>query len=326
MLRRIVIGVGVLIALLVALPVLSALISLDWSRAHTKATEALPLFTESPGDGLVRIPAGGLEFRARVAGLRSDGPNVVLLHGFPATSAMWVPVIDALAAQGYRVVAYDQRGYSPGARPEGVAAYTVDHTSDDVVAVADAVGFDRFHLIGHDWGCVAGWVTAVRHPERIVSFGGISIPHVGAMIDELSGELPTYIRIFNLPGVSELTLSAAGFRQLGRALPDVEPLHAEAVAALSEPGALTGALNWYRAIPRSFGSLEVDSYAVDLPVLFVWGEREPWVTPERLDAQRALMRGPYEEVELDAGHWVVEDQPDAVVGHLLAHLARAEAG
>ncbi len=324
MFRRVAIALALLIGLLIAVPVISSLASLDWTRSYTHATGALPVISDSIDAGLIRIPANGFEFRARVAGMQSDGENVILLHGFPATSAMWAPVIDALAEQGYRVVAYDQRGYSPGARPEGVAAYTVDRTSDDVIAVADALGFERFHLVGHDWGSVAGWVTAVRYPERLLSWSGMSIPHVGAMIDDLTSELPTYIRIFNLPGVSELTLSVAGFHQLRRSLPKVEPLHSDAIAALSEPGALTGALNWYRAIPLSFGALEVDSYEVELPVLFVWGKREAWVTKERLEAQRALMRGPYEELELDAGHWVVEDQPDAVIAGLLAHLARVD--
>jgi len=146
------------------------------------------------------------------------------------------------------------------------------------------------------------------------------------MADELSGELPLYIRIFNLPGVSETTLSFAGFRGLHGFLPQVEPMHTDAVAALTEPGALTGALNWYRAISRSFGALAVDSFEIDRPVLFVWGEREPWVTPARLERQQALMRGPYEELMVDAGHWVVEDQPDAVVAAVLAHLARVDGG
>lgn len=323
--RRLGIGLLVLLALAIALPVASSLASLDWSREHSAATRALPRLSRETDRGLVRIPARGMEFRARVAGLRSDGPGVILLHGFPATSAMWVPVIDELADRGYRVVAYDQRGYSPDARPEGVSAYTIEQPADDVMTVADAVGFDDFHLIGHDWGCVAGWVAAVRHPERLRSWSGLSIPHPGAMIEELSGELPTYIRIFNLPGVSELTMSAGGFRGLRGSLPEVEPLRTEAVAALSEPGALTGALNWYRAIPESFGTLQVDSYAIELPVLFVWGEREAWVTPARLEAQRGLMQGPYEELELDAGHWVLEARPEAVTDRLIAHLEQVDA-
>ena len=97
------------------------------------------------------------------------GPGLFLLHGFPVTSAMWEPLIAPAAAAGYRVIAFDQRGYSPGARPAGVDAYRVDRTLEDVLAVADAAGFERFHLVGHDWGCVVGWRAAVSHLEQVAA-------------------------------------------------------------------------------------------------------------------------------------------------------------
>jgi pimeloyl-ACP methyl ester carboxylesterase len=322
--RRIVYAVLLLLVLAVAIPVLGSLAALDWSRSHSGATAALPVFGPDVDAGLVRIPANGLEFRARVAGMRGDGPGLILLHGFPATSAMWLPVMEAARARGYRVVAYDQRGYSPGARPDGIAAYTIDHPAADVLAIADAVGFEDFHLVGHDWGCVAGWVATLQHPDRIRSWTALSIPYPGAMIDELRAGLPTYIRILNLPGVSEVLLSLRDFRRLRSSLPDVEALRADAVAALSEPGALTGALDWYRAIPASFAALRPDSWELHTSTVFLWGAREGWVTPERLERQRALMRGPYEALELDAGHWVVEDQTRVVIDRILAHLERVD--
>ena len=165
MLRRIGIALLALVGLGVAVLVGGSLLSLDWGRAHSARTQQLPLLGDSTGQGLVRIAANGLEFRARVAGLGSGGPGLVLLHGYPVTSAMWEPLLAPAAAAGYRVIAFDQRGYSPGARPEGVEAYRIDRMVEDVVAVADAAGFEDFHLVGHDWGCVVGWIVAVRHPE-----------------------------------------------------------------------------------------------------------------------------------------------------------------
>ena len=100
---------------------------------------------------------------------KGTGDPVILLHGFPETSAMWTPLIEAAASDGFRVVAFDQRGYSPGARPDDVAAYAVPALVDDVLAVADALGFQRFHLVGHDWGCVVGWSVASLHPDRVTS-------------------------------------------------------------------------------------------------------------------------------------------------------------
>ena len=104
------------------------------------------------------VRANGMVFTCRRAG-PATGEPVILLHGFPETSHMWSGLLPALAAAGYRCIAPDQRGYSEGARPEGVEHYATTALVADVLAIADAEGFDRFHLIGHDWGAVVGWRT-----------------------------------------------------------------------------------------------------------------------------------------------------------------------
>lgn len=324
MVRRILVAVLVLVGLALGTLVAGSLLSLDWSRAHSARSAALPRLADASSGGLVRIEANGLVFRARVAGRGGSGPGLVLLHGYPATSAMWEPLIAPAAERGYRVIAFDQRGYSPGARPAGVGAYRLDELVRDVLAVADAAGFRDFHLVGHDWGCVVGWITAVRHPERIRSFAGLSIPHPGPMIQQLRGDLPTYIKVFNTPWLPELLFSFGDFALLRRGLPDVAARD-EYVAMLAEPGALSATLNWYRAIPSSLESFTGESFDVRPPALFLWGRREGWVNAERLEKQRALARGPYHELELDAGHWVMEEQTQAVVERILAHLAAADA-
>src|SRR3990172_1122388 len=126
MARRILIAGFALVCLGLGVIVAGSLLSLDWSRTHSARTASLPLLSDSISHGLVRIEANGLVFRARVAGLDSDGPGLILLHGYPETSAMWEPLIAAAAARGYRLIAFDQRGYSPGARPRGVEAYRID--------------------------------------------------------------------------------------------------------------------------------------------------------------------------------------------------------
>ena len=139
----------------IVLLICSSLLSLDWRRRPRAETEALPVLRDANGqpDGLVQIDVGELRFRARVANLAAPGDTLILLHGFPQTSAAWEPVIEAAVAKGYRVVAFDQRGYSPGARPTARDSYALDKLIGDVLAVADVVGADRFHLAGHDWGC-----------------------------------------------------------------------------------------------------------------------------------------------------------------------------
>src|SRR5947208_11715275 len=117
---------------------------------------------------VVEVPVGSMTFRTRAAG-PDDGELVLLLHGFPQSSAEWNAQLDALAAAGYRAIAPDQRGYSPGARPDGVESYTVEHLVADALGIADHFGGRRFHLVGHDWGAIVAWFTAIEHPSRLKS-------------------------------------------------------------------------------------------------------------------------------------------------------------
>ena len=323
--KRIGLAVAALVGLAMAAVAASSLLSLDWSRSHTAATAALPRVSGALQDGLVQIDARGMTFRARVAGAGNTGAGVILLHGFPETSAMWGPLLDAVAGAGHRVVGFDQRGYSPGARPEGVEAYLVPELVADVTAIADAVGFERFHLVGHDWGCIVGWSVVISHPERVLTWSGLSIPHPGTLLANLREELPAYIRVFTAPLVPETLLSVGGLANLRESYPNsTDAQRAEYVAVFSEPGALTGALDWYRAITLGLDGPDAGSLEgpVATPTLFLWGEREGWVTDEALARQRELVIGPYEELEVDAAHFVMQQQPAQVTEAVLAHIAR----
>ncbi len=238
---------------------------------------------------------------------------------------MWSPLIDAAAADGFRVVAFDQRGYSPGARPDAVSAYTVPELTDDVLAVADAVGFERFHLAGHAWGCVVGWSVAARHRDRVISWAALSIPHPGAL-ESVGDEPPAYIRFFQTPWLPELLMT-----WMFAVMPDDAEGYATApgqrdeyIAVFSEPGALTAALNWYRAIDASIAAAGRDLPAVEPPVLFVWGSGEFWVDDAARERQRALMPDRYTELEVDAGHFLIDEQEAQVVDAVLAHMRSAQ--
>jgi pimeloyl-ACP methyl ester carboxylesterase len=323
---RIALAIGGIVLLGLAIVAVSVLLSLDWDRTHREATARLPQLAEVAGTSeaaLVQIDANGMTFRARVAGLANDGPGLLLLHGFPETSAMWSPLIPAAAEAGYRVIAFDQRGYSPGARPDGVEAYVVSELVADVIAVADAAGFERFHLVGHDWGCVVGWGVAIRHPARLLSWTGLSIPHPGALAEELRKARPAYIRIFTAPLVPEAMLAwndFAGLRE-GSYAHAAPAQREEYLAVFSEPGALTAALDWYRAITTSLAGPGADVGPVQgVPTLFLWGTREGWVSDRRLALQRELVNAPYDERELEAGHFLMQDRPAEVVAAVLAQL------
>jgi len=325
-LRRLLLVVGFLLAGVAAVLVAGSLLSLDWERQHAARTAALPLLTPGQADGLVLIPANGMDFRARVAGLGNTGPGLILLHGFPETSAMWTPLIPVAVAAGYRVVAFDQRGYSPGARPEGIEPYRVPELIGDVLGVADALGFERFHLVGHDWGCVVGWGVAIQSPERLRSWTGLSIPHPGTLLADLRREPPTYIKVFTVRRLPELLFTFNGLAALlgGESEGVTAEQRDEYLAVFSEPGALTGALNWYRAIAGSLDAGDDVAGPVQVPTLFLWGTREGWVTEDALERQRALAAGPYAELELDAGHFLMRDQPEAVTVAVMEHLGQAD--
>ncbi len=213
-------GAGVaLIVALSGLVLLSSRFSLDDDYRHTRRSQALPRWSPGTSDGPVRISAGGMVFRARVAGLGGPGPAVILLHGFPETSIMWEPLIRAADAMGFRVVAFDQRGYSPGARPDAVDAYRLPELVADLFSVADAVGFERFHLVGHDWGAVVGWVAAGQDRDRVLSYASLSIPHPGAIgVANADRGTPGYVRFFQMTGVPETLFTAGGLFLMQRGL------------------------------------------------------------------------------------------------------------
>jgi len=272
------------------------------------------------------IAANGFTFHCRECGPEGGEP-VILLHGFPESSRMWTPLLPVLAEAGYRVLAPDQRGYSPGARPEGIDNYRYANLASDVTALADAVGFERFHLVGHDWGAGAGWAVVARSPERIASWAALSVPHVAAFgrairEDEDQAKRSTYITFFQQPGVAEAALSANDFEGLKNVWSaSSEEEKAEYLALFSQPGALTAALNWYRG-SRGIDpdDPEVQFGDVTTPTLLVWGNRDQAIGRKGVEDAAAYMKGPYKFVELDAGHWLIQEKPDEVIAELTGHL------
>ncbi len=323
--RRIALGLVALVIAAFLILWIGSKIGLDYDRAHSAATAKLPVVLTNSPDGLVRIPAGGMEFRARVAGLSNTGPAILMLHGFPETSAMWKPLIDRAAGLGYRVVAFDQRGYSPGARPTEVEDYILTEMVQDVVNVADAVGFENFHLVGHDWGAVVGWLTTASHPERIRSWSALSIPHSGVFIQSMKEDLPAYIDVFNIPVLADAIFTFNGLMLLESGNFSVLSEGDEYRAVLSEPGALRAAIHWYRALRPSIVAAGDIPLEIRPPTLFIGGSQDPWSTRPERARQADLIKGPFTEMDLEAGHYLMDEQPEVVMEAILAHLAGAEA-
>jgi pimeloyl-ACP methyl ester carboxylesterase len=266
----------------------------------------------------------------------ADGRLVVLLHGFPEFWYGWRHQIDALADAGYRVVVPDQRGYNLSDKPKGRAAYDIDHLARDVVGLVDGIGRQTFRLVGHDWGAGVGWWIALRHPERLERFVALSAPHPAVWIDAMRNnpeqrKKSWYVRAFRIPWLPEFLLRQRNFKGLADALRESRRPGAcsdEDLAkyreAWSRPGALTGMINWYRALlakpvpPTLPGPVKV-------PTLIVWGRDDKYGIPELAERSGRLCDdGPV--VYLDATHWVQHDEPERVNELLLEFLAGPASG
>lgn len=273
------------------------------------------------------LQVGAHRFDAEVDG-PADGPVVFLLHGWPQTPACWDDVVPALVAAGRRVVAPAQRGYSPGARPTAVTAYRLDELVADVLGMADALGVQRFDVVGHDWGGAVAWALAAQHPDRIRTLTSLSTPHPAAMLSALprSAQLlrSSYIPFLQLPWLPERVLLAAGGAPLRAALlrSGLDEDRADAyVRAMGEDGTLTAALSWYRAAGASPAQLRAVG-PISVPTTYIWGSADPALGRTAAESTGRSVTGPYRFHPLaGASHWLPERHSDEVLPPLLERLA-----
>jgi len=272
----------------------------------------------------------GLTFDAWVAG-PSGGALVLLLHGYPQSRHTWRDQVPALAAAGYRAVAPDQRGYSPGARPDpaDLANYHFDRLIGDAIELADACGQAgrQFHLVGHDWGGQVAWGVADRHADRLASLTILSRPHPAAFLQALQApdgdqkHRSRHHRAFLSPDTAALLL-ADDARRLRRNLGEAGvPAAAveDYVAVLGNAEAMEAALAWY----RSQAGLRAAIGAIAVPTLYIWGDSDATVGRAAAEGTAAFVRGPYRfEMLPGIGHFLTDQASARVTALLLAHLAR----
>jgi pimeloyl-ACP methyl ester carboxylesterase len=279
-----------------------------------------------PGE-IQQVDVGDLTFDVRVDG-PEEGRPVLLLHGFPQTSLSWAAVTPLLTRAGLRTYAPDQLGYSPGARPGEVDAYSTPNLTQVTADLMTALGVDRADVVGHDWGANVAWALAGWHPDRVRSLTAVSVPHPAAYTvayrtDPEQKERSGYLRLFWEQGKAEEVLLADDGRRLRRMLSGGEggsgvPAEAidEYVAALSAPGALTAALNWYRAMSSSD---RVDPLQV--PTTYVWSDGDVAIGRTAAEACANYVTGDYRFVELPGiTHWIPEQAPDQLAAAILARI------
>lgn len=290
-------------------------------------------------DAPARLPTAVRPFRARANGLGfaglevgpTDGPPVLLLHGFPESSAGWRHQLPALAAAGFRAVAPDLRGYGGSDRPPRVADYRVEALAADVAGLADHLG-GRVAVVGHDWGGVVAWAAAA-YPGRVARLAILNAPHPLAYRRALTRSTQLlrswYALAFQIPRLPEAILRLGNFALLrrlyrnGPARHDARPSEVadEYVRALAPPGALTAALNYYRAAYRGGpAGAWPTARTIDVPTLLIWGDRDRYLVRGLAAGLGAWVPDLRVEHLAEATHWVQHDEPARVNALLIEFL------
>ncbi len=292
------------------------------------------------------LPSGATSGFAAIGGLRlhyveaGSGPPVLLLHGFPEFWLAWRHQLPALAAAGYRAIAPDLRGYNLSDKPDGISAYRLRHLVSDIAELIRWTGEASVVLAGHDWGGAIAWYVAKDYPDLISRLIILNAPHPVAMKRELGTwaqrRRSWYAFAFQVPALPELAIRVFDFAILRRILRR-DPVRPGAftdndieayVRALSQPGALTSTINYYRALRagsrgRPSGPRWRDA-TIAAPTLLIWGERDRYLGLPLLDGLERLVDSLRIERIPDASHWVQADAPDRVNELILTFLSETE--
>jgi pimeloyl-ACP methyl ester carboxylesterase len=266
-----------------------------------------------------KIEVNGIALNVIIEG---EGPDVMLVHGFPDSHWVWRHQIPALVKAGYRVIAPDLRGFGDSEAPIGPSNYRLDRLVDDLRALLDALGIERVRLIGHDWGAACGWLLARAHPARVERYIAMSLGHLdayarGGIEQKLKG---WYVLFFQLPGIAEWAMRAGNW-WLFRLITGSHPELAVWKREMSRPGRLTAAMGVYRA---NLDLLSRRNRPVKVPVMGMWSTGDRYLARGQMTESRRYVEGPwrYEEVA-GVSHWLQLDAPERVNALLIDYLAAA---
>ncbi len=267
------------------------------------------------------------------------GELVILLHGFPEFWYSWRHQLKALAPH-FHVVAPDLRGYNLSDKPAGVADYRLEVLAEDVIGLMDYFGASKAALVGHDWGAGITWAVAQKHADRVSKLAVMQVPPAAAWRANMSARQlmrSWYMFLFQLPRVPEWLISRDGFAVLDKIFneqvsrPDTFS-DADIAAyreALQKPGALTAAVNYYRAnlgrlVRRSSseeGAKAGQDNRIRVPTLFIFGEQDVAILPQTVKGIARFIDAPYRELRIpDSSHWVQNEAPEEVNLALLEFL------
>ncbi len=268
----------------------------------------------------MRVDVNGTGIEVAVHG---EGHPVVLIHGFPDTGRLWRNQVPALADAGFRVIVPDLRGYGGSDKPADVESYAIPFLAGDVLGVLDALGVERAHVVGHDWGAALAWAVAAFAPDRVDRLVALSVgnPIAFRSVGIPQFEKSWYMLLFQFPDIAEQWLTADGwtnFREWSRH-PDADGV----IADLERDGSLTPGLNYYRANipPESWVGPPMDLPPIAAPTMGVWSSGDFALTEAQMTDSSKYVSGSwrYERVE-GPGHWMQLEAPDEVNRLLLDFL------
>lgn len=273
---------------------------------------------------IARYTHDGLEFDVLDQG-PLDGPIMLLLHGFPERAASWSAVMNELNEAGFRTIAPDQRGYSPGARPKRRRDYRVGALVNDVVALIDEIGAP-VHVVGHDWGAMIAWVTAGRRPDLVSSLTAFSVPHPGSFMTALLTSRQIlhswYFAFFQLPVLPEKWMTRPGqraekwYEKSGMNADDLERTRTDVV----DYGALPFAVTWYRGLP--FSNPGIGRLRITVPTSMVWSDGDTFIGRSAIERAQQYVDARYTLTVL-AGvtHWIPTQAPTAASQAIIANAS-----
>lgn len=280
--------------------------------------ELVPQLTEK------YYPVNGIQIHTVESG-PEDGLVVLFLHGFPEFWYGWRKQIPFFAAQGYRVVAPDQRGYNLSSKPAGAKAYRVPELIGDMVGLIAALGRERVFLVGHDWGAAVAWGLATYHPQLLHRVVIINVPHPAVMRETLRRQPDQlrrswYIFFFQLPFLPQWIIRFRRYWLMRRSMrkTSLPGTFSEAdlgqyATAWSRPGAFNAMLNWYRAALRYRNPASLaDGKPVDVPLLILWGAQDAFLRADMAPKSVARCRAGQLRTFSDATHWVHHEKSDEV--------------
>ncbi len=300
------------------------------------AKETMTIAEDTAGFEHRFVEVNGIKLHVVVGG---TGPLVLLLHGWPEFWGTWRHVMKPLRDAGFTVAAPDLRGFNLSDKPTDVRAYKLEHVAADITDLVRVLGFERAHVIGHDWGGAAAWELAQNPPPFLDKVVVLNAMHAGLFEKRLKSSFEQmrasyYMFLFQVPWLSEKTLTRSDFKVIrdlirtGALRPNaVDDEYVQACRdAIAQPGAVTAGLNYYRAAfqhqtPRTSKAIE----KIRTPMLLLWGMNDVALPSGNLDGIEDYVENLTVHRIENCSHWVTREVPELVVERSLEFFRKPNA-